>query len=549
MAVCPHDLPSLAEPNVSLTYANGARLDNTKLAAQLDWLHTIEGSNINAYLSAVYDQPLSATQVDVNQLHFFWSSVPKQGKSFDIWWACTFGCDFAEDILWAPWDDSVLDPCTRPEANPFPAMFVHRPVLLNLMLDGIDDHQWVEVMRVARVNDGSESERDKCVRGQVWFWLASGSGIWWNVGKSWKVLAPDTRYHWTRPTCQGARRQGFDSIQFVRYYPAMTLELIDCRGANLTLANDPWDSACPPEHVTLLAGIPAVDERHAPALNDIAEASARRCDCNRASSVLDCLPPRPPSSPPWPPPSSPPLPRPPPRSPPTPPAPPEPPPPSPGPPLPLPLPPPTGPPTLLGVIFGSQTPFEGWFLEVLSAALMAGFLCAVMCTTFVCRRSRPQLRSDKSPVSACAKGLSSRSAQTRNHVGNGRERPRRLRRGGGKFGRLAKQDEGEISDSFADESDAVDVDAAGIVCNAGVDTRTRDSSDDDDDDGNGNHGNPNHPLSRAEGHRQRGQRVSIKHTKSVQRAHLRFEDEREVDVKQVHVAVVRSESLGGVDLD
>ena len=82
-------------------------------------------------------------------------------------------CVFDSNVIWAPFQDAVLDPCTFPNPVPFPGYFVHRNSAVDLQLEGLPDDTWVEVMRIARI-DEKPDEVDQSTRGQVWFWLAIG---------------------------------------------------------------------------------------------------------------------------------------------------------------------------------------------------------------------------------------------------------------------------------------------------------------------------------------------------------------------------------------
>ena len=271
---------------------------------QRDWLtrlDALDGSTWSAhevgmYLAAVYEEPsLTVEQVDVTQISFFWSSVPvfEHDATIPVWWACLH-CNFETNVVWAPYQDAVLDPCTTPVAQPFPGFFVQRQMTVDQQLVGILDHHWVEVMRIARIDDKPD-EADLSTRGQVWFWLATGSGIWWNVGHSMRYLGNGGSSVAIRRTCADARRMGYDSLQISDWWPGMALELVDCRGALLADAGETWQRACPPDHVQLLAGI-APAPRFAPGLRRVANWSrlSRPCTCRPGTPSLECLPTDPP---------------------------------------------------------------------------------------------------------------------------------------------------------------------------------------------------------------------------------------------------------------
>lgn len=45
------------------------------------------------------------------------------------------------------------------------------------------DNAWVEVMRISRFESNTLAS-ERCTIGQVFYWVAFGSGIWINVGRS-----------------------------------------------------------------------------------------------------------------------------------------------------------------------------------------------------------------------------------------------------------------------------------------------------------------------------------------------------------------------------
>ena len=291
---------------------------------QQQWLHDLNtasrdlnaasqssSAKLHGYLAALYETPsLHSVNIDVSQVGFFWSGVPTFGRVFDVWWACLH-CSFDDNVLWAPLQDAILDPCAQAYSAPvpFPGFFVQRPSAVSIQRTGVPDGSWVEIMRIARVESKPDAA-DRCTRGQVWFWLASGSGIWWNVGKSYRMLAGGGPYDAARRlSCADVRSLGYESIQLSEFYPSMALELIDCRGAQLEQADETWERACPPEHIELRAGLPPESQRFAPGLKGV-RGSSRPCVCNGATFHVDCMPaplpppllPLSPSSPPQPPP-------------------------------------------------------------------------------------------------------------------------------------------------------------------------------------------------------------------------------------------------------
>jgi hypothetical protein len=146
--------------------------------AQRAWLRDAEAhpERLRQYLRRVYEQPIEMLQVDLSQILFFWSAVPSLGHNFQVWWAC-FNCDYPTGAFWAPLSDAMLDPCTEPEPMPFPGFFVTRspPIQKDVRMTGVPDNTWVEIIRIARRDDKGK-EPGQCLVGQVWFWVAPGSG-------------------------------------------------------------------------------------------------------------------------------------------------------------------------------------------------------------------------------------------------------------------------------------------------------------------------------------------------------------------------------------
>ena len=166
----------------------------------------------------------------------------------------------------------------------------------------VADNTWVEVMRIARMDDrfgapaaDSPFESEMALVGQVWFWVARGSGVWLNVGRSLVMRGPQPVASrtavelsagpvTTNPTCREARSRGYDTIQLLRSF-GMTNELIDCRGAARPDWNVTYEPGCPPPHVELRAGLPT--PRDAPALEGV-EGSFAACACDRSYDFANC---------------------------------------------------------------------------------------------------------------------------------------------------------------------------------------------------------------------------------------------------------------------
>jgi len=181
--------------------------------------------------------------------------------------------------------------------------------------NGFPANTWIEVMRVGRIDDkkpGSE-EQDRADRGQIWFWAAPGSGVWWNTGKTavWSSRVSvqggnnracaqdmgswgkDEMNYWAKRngestpyTCAKARSLGYDTIQLTQSFCGYSHELIDCRGYDRADARTTWTNACPPPHLKLMRGLP--QPRAAPALDGLV-GPATECMCSYELDYINCL--------------------------------------------------------------------------------------------------------------------------------------------------------------------------------------------------------------------------------------------------------------------
>lgn len=90
--------------------------------------------------------------------------------------------------------------------------------------------------------------------------------------------------------CEGARKQGYDSIQLPNSFGGYVNELIDCRGKDQPGADDVWELACPPPHVELRLGLPPSHARHAPHVSNSTVLSFESCGCccDDSLSHLNC---------------------------------------------------------------------------------------------------------------------------------------------------------------------------------------------------------------------------------------------------------------------
>ena len=304
---------------------------------QLAWLRWAQEDGLSSYLRRVYGVPMNQS-VNVEQLNFFYNFVPRR-DTFAATWQCAVGwesnnsedggytdaCD-TRAPLYASLTDAILGmqmfpsrdfpqkirdragasnvwhaaakyAFTQPTKLLFPGVMVHRNAdgpsgghFGSGSYDGrhlevgLPSHTWVEVFRVSRADDKSE-DRDIAAIGQVWFWLACGSGIWLNTGKTLVQRGPPPAAEY--PSCWEARRRGYDTIQLSRSFGGFVFELLDCRGADLPSSRERWEEACPPPHVELRAGLPA--GRYAPAFSGAAIAQEGPCRCDATKQWLNCL--------------------------------------------------------------------------------------------------------------------------------------------------------------------------------------------------------------------------------------------------------------------
>jgi len=281
------------------------------------------------YLSRVYRTEL-VDGIDASRFSYFWgdaplppdvealpsgsassSPVPVPAHSIPVTWRTDTARVRQCERLWAPWADAMLHPTRLDCSNAsvacdlssgvrgrsagwtcawnrmrdnfevaalrFPGFFVQHDAAAN---SAASDHTWLEVMRISRLDDKDDAPDEQCTVGQVWFWAAPGSGVWYNVGRSLVVESGAAR-----PGCREALERGYDSVQMPAAFGGWSSELIDCRGAHRMDAWRRWELACPPPHVPLLAGAPP--ERHAPALPSSMVVRAS-CECDASIDHVNC---------------------------------------------------------------------------------------------------------------------------------------------------------------------------------------------------------------------------------------------------------------------
>ena len=311
------------------------------------------GHWLSNYLRHLYGQRASLL-VNTSLLRFFWHSVPRR-QSFHVAWSCntcTRNGLRPKDSLWSPSEEACFNPlvtCNHRSGRPhclkvalrnasdpqcgsrspatmesalayvalregkvrywqttantstiesrmslqvhFPGFFVH-----HVHTVAAQDHTWIEVLRVARVDIGDVHPSGRCTRGMIWFWAAAGSGVWYNVGRSLS-LESELGIHELDGTdperpggCDEARRLGYDSIQIPNSFSSYAHEVVDCRGTGLANDRDVWEAACPPSHVDLRFGVPA-GPLHGGALLDGTTRGDCKCSCSFELDYLNCVSP------------------------------------------------------------------------------------------------------------------------------------------------------------------------------------------------------------------------------------------------------------------
>ena len=238
---------------VMVAYCNA-----TSNALNIDWLRKFDNdaTMFESYFASIYGGSAIVAPV---QLEFVYNSVPLR-SSFSALWTCTICTPYRQyGWLWAPLQDAVLNPShlsdrlqpTPPSFNisfarlrtedakrrgvsvmsdesnghsAFPGFFIHRlnGSCQHAFCDDrshrkpVPDNAWVEVMRISRFESNTLAS-ERCTIGQVFYWVAFGSGIWINVGRSVRPSRPQSpREHidWThRWNCDRAHELGFDTIQ------------------------------------------------------------------------------------------------------------------------------------------------------------------------------------------------------------------------------------------------------------------------------------------------------------------------------------------------
>lgn len=301
-----------------------------------------------AYFRALYDLdegigPLIGNVLNVSRVAFFWALVPRRSAFRALWSCvqCTRRGLRLDGVLWAPSEEASANPIHRPArkhcldlllekgtsrlqsvnstcgqqlspAGPghalharmalhgrthrywdadrgdassipvhFPGFFVSRRAN-----EAASNFSWVEVLRVARDDIGDRHPAGRCTRGQLWFWVAPGTGIWLNVGRTQSMLS---QHQIERSGgCKAARERGIDTIQIAEAFGGYSHELVDCRATGQAGADDVWEAACPPPHVELRSGIPSpINSLYGGVVMGTATTSSScECHCNPALDFL-----------------------------------------------------------------------------------------------------------------------------------------------------------------------------------------------------------------------------------------------------------------------
>ena len=295
-------------------------------AGQQVWLRGVEAAGAakelreglehyyyTVYCPQAHAKKMTTIRVLASELNYFWNFVPGR-STFTMSWGC-IGClrigAWPEGLLFAPQEEAQFNPELCQGAYPcnkkfllerfsaerlrFQGFFVQRYVRSALrphFKRGIPGGRYVEVMRVARVEQlRSHNHLKWNSKGQMWFWLAFGSGIWLNLGRSLRLMkASDFK------GCLAARNAGYDTIQLPSgpnspMVEGYMYEIVDCSGALLVDSGLAWQAACPPPHIELFSGIPNTTLRYAPALVDVPDTDSgtlRPCACDLAQPQLNC---------------------------------------------------------------------------------------------------------------------------------------------------------------------------------------------------------------------------------------------------------------------
>ena len=293
---------------------------------QRAWRERVERSPVPSevvtYLSSVYRvKTLPPDAVQAGAILFFWHNAPFAAQRAVRWVCAVCEDQLPLGSIWAPHEEAKLNPSllapgacrsrtgqdltecrlghlhARYNASriEFPGFFVHRfaaeaaTLQASLYVRGVPDHHFVEVMRVSRVENkigstfSASNGRSSCTRGQLWFWLAIGSGIWLDVGRSLRVL----NIKESLDGCRAARAAGYDTIQLMQSMRGLTFEIVECRAMGLRGDTDVWEDACPPRHVKLRSGLP--EPRYSPGLTlPSGQAEQFQCSCDNAVDHLNC---------------------------------------------------------------------------------------------------------------------------------------------------------------------------------------------------------------------------------------------------------------------
>jgi len=257
-------------------------------AYDFDYLSQIGNhpDDVRAYLVSVYGQ--QAVDDDKVQLtdsfRFFWNTAPLR-QQITIPRPAFFVCEMR---YWQPY--------TIPDGNTYVDMQGQRHAAAGFWLvphdpsfpDLVQDDEWVEVTHFARLEDHTAPEDISSV-GQMWYWMAPGSGIWLNVGKAVRY---DTAGLDAQGGCPKAIQDGYDTIINTPWHNATSpqngymnyggmVEIVDCRGAQggrEVNFQKMWEGPCPPPGAgALRSGLPNLGSDY-----------SCECRCDMSKWYLNC---------------------------------------------------------------------------------------------------------------------------------------------------------------------------------------------------------------------------------------------------------------------
>lgn len=240
--------------------------------------------SVEQYLASIYGHKAvqeSKVQMSDN-IRYFWNTAPLR-KNITIPRPAFFACFMLyEQPFTIPDGNTYVD--INGKRHSAPGFWL---VQQNLSFQQLPkDNVWIEVAHVGRLEDHTLPE-DIASVGQMWYWMAPGSGIWLNVGKT-KLL--DTAGVDAQGGCPQAIKEGYDTVinrpltppppDGYMNYGGM-VEVMDCRGAKGGQEANflkMWEGPCPPPGAgALRTGLP-----------ELGEGYSWECGCDRSKWYLNC---------------------------------------------------------------------------------------------------------------------------------------------------------------------------------------------------------------------------------------------------------------------